>query len=299
MTPARFRWGMLLILIGTLWFLASTDIFNVNFLIDLAIFLPVLLIAIGIEKIFTKTKLEAVAYLTTIAFVGAAFYIAVTGSSGGDRSSFFSEYEEIIQMEDGIEAIQARIELDNTDLTIRDATEYLAYGRFNEFTRKPDFEYTRSGDDAVLTVESRSGGILGGRVKIDTDRPQDWYLSFNDRTPLDLECIGNEADMHLNLATTPLHRLDVTAERASVYVKVGDLRETVTLNLGGESSSIRLRVPVNAGLAVFGSEYGSYLEQLGLIERDSAFVSDGFDTLSPRIEVRLGDRLDHLSIDFF
>ncbi len=299
MTPARFRWGMLLVLIGALWFLANIDVLNVNFVLDLAIFIPLLLIAIGIEKIFTRTRLEAISYLTTIAFIGAAFWVAFTGSSGGERGSFFSEYEEIIQMEDGIEAIQVTIEIDNTDLTIRDATEYLAFGRFNEMTRKPRIDYDRAGDDARLTIESRSGGLFGNRIKIDTDRPQDWYMSFNDQAPLDLSCIGNEADMHLNLATTPLERLNVDAHDGSVYVKVGDLRETVSINLGGANSSIRLRVPMQAGLAVFGTEYGSYLQQLGLIERDSMYVSDGYDAMTPRIEVRLGDRLDHLSIDFF
>jgi len=299
MTPARFRWGMILILVGALWFLANIEVLNVNFLLDLAIFLPILLIAIGVEKIFTKTKLQAISYLTTLTFVGAALYVAVAGSSGGDRGSFFSEYEESIQMDDGIDMVQARVDLDHTDLTIRDATDLLAYGRFNEFTRKPVISVDRKGDRAVVYFASRSGSLLGGRIRIDSDRPQDWYLAFNDRTPLDLECSSDNADMHLNLATTPLERLKVQADDGSVYVKVGDLRETVSLSLGGRNSSIRLRVPLNAGLEVFGSEYSSYLEQLGLVMRDSSYVTEGFEETSPRIEVRLGERLDQLSIDFF
>ena len=54
MTPARFRWGLILILIGGLIFLENLNYLNHGFWIDLLIYSPFLLIAIGIEKIFTR-----------------------------------------------------------------------------------------------------------------------------------------------------------------------------------------------------------------------------------------------------
>jgi hypothetical protein len=51
MTPARFRWGMLFILLGTLLLLVNADVLSHNFWIDFIYLLPFLLIAIGLENL--------------------------------------------------------------------------------------------------------------------------------------------------------------------------------------------------------------------------------------------------------
>ena len=49
MTPARFRWGSLLVLVGVILLLRNLDVITNSFWTDFLIYFPILLIAIGIQ----------------------------------------------------------------------------------------------------------------------------------------------------------------------------------------------------------------------------------------------------------
>jgi hypothetical protein len=103
----------------------------------------------------------------------------------------------------------------------------------------------------------------------------------------------------MNLSTTPLLRLDMIAEDASVYLKLGDLEPDVAVKVKGYDSRVRLRIPREAGLRIGGVEDPEYLETVGLIRAQDAFMTAGYDTLAVKIDVELDDRFRSLSIDFY
>ena len=298
MTPARFRWGLFLILLGLLLLLQNFDVLSPNFWIDLAILFPIVLIAVGIEKIFAKTKLRAISYLTSIALFFGGLAIAFYGSSGGEESSFWDSYTFRQETRESVQSIQAELELDDTNLEIRDSGNDLVYAHFGRYSRKPKINYT-VGDVARFDFESRSGAILGGAVQIHTDDPYDWSFRFNENIPLDLICRGKDSRLDLNMSTTPLRRLDLEADETNVYLRLGDLQPLVDVSIFGDNTDVRLRVPETVGLKVFGREFENYLDVIGLAERDEGFVSAGFDTLPNKIQVRLGDRLSDLTIEIY
>ena len=100
-----------------------------------------ILIAIGIEKIFAKSRLQFISYLTSIFLLAGALYVAFTGSLGGVNNSFFSESVYIKEYDPSVNSLKAIMELDETNLTIRDSGDDLIYGQFDRFTCKPDIEY--------------------------------------------------------------------------------------------------------------------------------------------------------------
>lgn len=299
MTPARFRWGLFLVLLGLLLLLRNFDILNDNFWIDLLILFPVVLIMVGIEKIFAKTRLSFISYLTSIALFVGGLAIAFAGSLGGEDTGFFSSSTYVQDIHDEVSLLKAEMNLDESDLTIRDSGDDLVYARFDKFTRKPRIEYAEVGNEAVVEFCGRSRGFLGGAVKIETDEAPDWMVRFNESIPLTMRLTGYKSDMHLMMSTTPLRELDLNADESEVYLKVGDLQPLVNVSIFGEDTELRLRVPRTVGLKVMGQEYRGYLETLGLIEQEDGFVTGGFDTLSNKIEVKLDDRLRSVSVDFF
>ncbi len=299
MTPARFRWGLFLVLLGTLFLLRNMEVLNDNFWTDLLIYFPIVLIGVGIEKIFAKSKLQIISYLTSVFLFFGAMYVAFAGSAGGIAGSFFSRTIFEKEHNPSIRTLHAILGLDEIDLTIRDSGDELIYGRFDKFTHKPKIEYEVVEDEARVTFTSRSKSLLGGAIKIQTGDPQDWYVRFSKDVPLELECSGNSSDLHLNFSTTPLRNLELDTYDATIYLKLGDLEPSVKVDISGEDSKLRLRVPDNVGLMVIGEEYRSYLERIGLVERDGDFVNEGYDSLSQKIEVNLDDRLESLAIDFF
>ncbi|MFQ5498128.1 MAG: LiaI-LiaF-like domain-containing protein [Candidatus Zixiibacteriota bacterium] len=299
MTPSRFRWGIFLVLLGVLLLMRNFDLLEEGFWSVLIVYWPVILIAVGVEKIFASSRLRFLSYLTSVALFGGAVYLALGAGAHNIAGDFFSESTIVEDYDPSVKHLRAVLDLEETDLTVRDAGSAMLYGRFDEFTAKPAWSTTVNGELAVIELTAQAASFLGGIVKIHTDRPQDWYLQFCDRIPLELECSGTEADIHLNLATTPLDRLKLDADDSRVYLKLGSLRPEVRVIILGEDSDVRLRVPLGIGLKVSGDEYQSLLERIGLVQYDGGFVNEGYDTLSSHIDVDLDERLSSFSLDFF
>jgi hypothetical protein len=299
MTPARFRWGILLITFGLLFLLRNLNVLNDNFWADLIIWFPIFLIAVGIEKIFTKTKLVFISYLTSVFLFLGALLIAFSGSIGGQGSDYFSEYSYRLDPDPGIRLIKAKVDIEETDLTIRDSGDELIYAKFNKYTRKPKIDFRENGDVAIINLDSRSGSFLGGMVKVELDDSQDWYMQFSQDIPLELDCSGHKADIHLNFSTTPLRALNLTADDAVVYIKLGELEPDVRLDVKGDNSRVRLRVPGDAGLKVTGDGYDTYLERIGLEATDGVFETPAYNDFRTKIQIDLGKNLGSLSIDYF
>lgn len=300
MTPARFRWGLILVQIGLLMLLRNFNILSDNFWFDLLLFFPLVLILVGIEKIFTKSKLQFISYGTSVLLFAAGFLIAFTGSGDGFEGSFFSETTLTEKYEPGVEQLHAIIKVDETDVTIRDSGDDLLKGEFGQFTRKPNIMTEYSGNKATITLTRRDNSWFGGAVKIDTDEPQDWKLQFNRDIPLNLECYGNSSLLHLNFATTPLERLVLDADESDVYLKIGDMTPDVNIEIKGDRSRLKLRVPADIKLKIFGEDFRSYLYAVGLIEdTDGSFTNDTLSNGKNSININLDDRLESFSLDYF
>ena len=299
MTPARLRWGLLLVMVGLLALLAKAEVIDFSAWSFTVTFLPILLIAIGVEKIFTNSKYQAIAYAAPVILVLSAFVIAASD----DNLSFGEGYLEskiiIEDFDSDIGFVEAVIDLGEGDLEIRDAVDELLLGRFREFSSKPEYRFERVADSARIFLTNTDSKLFGGIVKVETDEPDDWRLSFTRQAPLALTCSGRESDIHLNLATTPLERLRLDADRSDIYVKLGRLLPDVTVSVKGADSKLKLRVPRQAGLRIKGLDDPTFLYEIGLMRDNGSFITTGFDTLESRIDVDLDDRLQTLSIDYY
>jgi cell wall-active antibiotic response 4TMS protein YvqF len=299
MTPARFRWGILFILVGVLILLSRAEVLNHNFWFDFFSLIPFLLIAIGIEKIFTRTRFQVVSYLSSVLLLVGGAWVAFSGSQPGSGGSFF-EAETIQQeVEPSVELLEAVLYLESGDLTIRDATDDLVYGRFREFSDKPKYTYAILDNTALVELDSRGHRGFGGMIRVDTEQPEDWRLKFSNLIPLVLKCDGSESTLHLNLSTTPLRELDLNADESSIYLKLGDLVPDIKVSVKGRDAKLRLRVPGESGLRVIGIEDADYLREVGLTKQNGFFVNEGYDSLKSKIEVELDDRFQSLSIDYY
>ena len=301
MTPARFRWGLLLVQIGLLMLMYNLGILGDNFWEDLLMYFPVVLIAVGVEKIFTRSRMQFISYLSSVFLFFGGLAIAITAGQMGSDGSFFSDYSYDLESDPKVEKIHAIVRLDANDLTIRDSSRDLIRSRFARFTHKPEIEYYLKENEAIIEISGRSGSLIGGLVKIETDEPQDWNLLFSRTVPLELECYGDEADIHLNLSTTPLSVLKLDADDARIYLKIGRLEPLVRVLIRGDDSRLRLRLPGDVGIKVLGEEeeFGALLEQLGLSRHEDAFFNEDFELFDNQVEIELDPRLKSLSIDFF
>ena len=299
MTPARLRWGVILIIIGGLMLLKNLDYVSNSIWEDIAVWLPALLILIGIEKIFTKSSLQAISYGTSLVLLIGVAFLVVQDHDRFDSGSFFERTHYEMGMNPSLKRLHAKLDLGSTNLTIRDNGSELVYGRFERFTAKPEIAYEEENDEGFVSFESRSKRWLGGVVKVDVDESQDWYLRFNDMILLDLECIGTESEIHLNMAPFRLGTLKLSADDASIYIKLGDMEPSTKVSIEGRESRVKLRLPGSSGVRIVGSDYDQVLKTMGMVSREGAFVNAGYDTSGNKIDVDLGPGLSSFSLDFF
>jgi hypothetical protein len=299
MTPARLRWGLILVQIGILILLLNIEAINKNFVLDLLYAFPLFLIAIGIEKIFTRSRLEFISYVTVCAMFLGGLWVAYEGSATDGNLSWWDKTTYKERYDPTVTALHAVLELGRGDLTVRDATDAIVYGKFAEFTAKPRIRYEVQDNEATVEFAGSYGRFLDGAIRIDADWDNDWTLYFCRSVPLKLECYGENSDIHLNLATTPLRKLDLEADDADIYVKIGDLERLVEITLDGADSDLRLRLPEGSGVKIDAGDFASYFRRIGLVEQDGAYLNDGYDSMANKIKIDLDERIDNLKIEFY
>jgi len=303
-TPARFRWGMLFIMVGALILLVNLRVLYGFLWVDVVYFfirfIPFLLIAIGIEKIFSGSRVRYVSYVSTVALVGVGFWLVFEGQRrDGDIKDFFESETIQEEIDPSVTAVEAVLRVGPGSVTVRDATDDLIYGSFGEWSFKPEFRHQVV--DGIAELELANSGATrrswGGVIQIEGDDTDEWYLSFCRKAPLTLKCYGDEADLHLNLSTTPLRDLEVDAPGSDIYLKVGTMEEVVNITVRGEDTKLRLRVPREAGLKVSGLDDPDYLGSVGLAPDGGYYVTPDFENASPQLNVSLDNRFRSLSID--
>ena len=175
MTPARFRWGMAFIAIGFLLLLQNMRVLDWYFTWDLFFFLPLVIIAIGIEKIFTRSRLEFISYFTTLAiFAGISFmvYDSVNASDLGNSSS------NRISIDPSIEAIHAVLNISGGDLEIRDSRRNEISYRFEDWSPRPKIRTDVHDGLLNIQIDSRLWKILGKGFVARMGDDDYWKLAF-------------------------------------------------------------------------------------------------------------------------
>lgn len=299
MSPARFRWGLLLIFFGVLFLLINMGTLNHNIWGDLLYFSPFLLIAIGIEKIFTRSRLELISYASSVLLVAGGLILAFTSGSGGRDTDFFSEVDGRIEAQGDIQTLNAVIRLNEEDLTVSDYTDEVAEWSVEKFTRKPQVDFNKGDGNATLNFENKKGGMWGRVLHIDPDGENIWYLAFSRQIPLFLDCTGDRSDVHLDFSETPLRRLKVDIADGRIYVVIGKSEPNVEFEATGVDAKLRLRVPNDAGLRIRGIDDPEYLRTIGLVESNGDFVTEGYDSMTNKINVKLDDRFNSLTLEFY
>lgn len=300
MTPARFRWGMLLIQIGIFFILQNNDVIDGIAWENLFILFPIVLIAIGIEKIFTKSKLQFIAYATTVGLFVGGFAIVLSSSSVGFQdNNYFSDsiYKE--KLDPKIRMIKAELILEENDLTIRDSGPELILAEFEEFSKKPIIKSTVERDLALISIQARDNSFFGDAIKIHDGRVQDWDIRFSEDLPLDIKCNGYDNDFHLNFLNSRLKKLTLETEGTNIYLKIGFNEPYVQVFIDGDDSKLRLRVPEEIGVKLIGHD-AAFFEKLGFEEtKDGSFVNDFYDTAEGKIDIEIGNNLLSFSLDYY
>jgi hypothetical protein len=300
MSPAKFRWGILFILVGGLLLLNNIDVLDWWVWEDVLSLWPLILIAIGVEKIFTKSKVEFIAYLAPVALAVTVIWVAFDANDGGTTfSRQGSRYLQTIDVEPGIQKIDAMIDLNEGDLRLIGTDTKLFRGRAGGWRDRPTVEYSLKDGVAHVDVKQRGRStrwIQLGRWSGDGD----WRFSLSNKFPVTLKCTGGSSSMTLDCRDLQLDDVEVDSEDGSVTVFIGTLRQSVRVKLTGEEGAFDVRVAPTSGVRVSGADesIGRLLKRIGLTESGQYYQSPGYDTLTPKIDLDLSSDISRFSLDY-
>jgi len=299
MNPARFRWGVLLILIGGL--LLANNIGHLAWWVwaDILSLWPVLLIAIGVEKIFVRSRVEFIAYLAPVALAAVVIWVAVGGWSSDKYDDYGGRGERFrVESYAGLTQVAGLIKMHDNGLNLRGTRGELISARFDGFGRPPKIDYRADGSVGRLEVSDR------GRwrwVHIGDRSSRDLELSLTDSLPLRLACSGNESEMRLDCRDLKVEELTVDSRQGDIRILIGSALGRAKVQVRGDDADFHISLPQDCGLRVTsaGREIGRLLKRIGLRESGGDFMTDGYDTLSPKIDLELSPGVSQLTLDYY
>lgn len=298
MTPSRLRWGLLLLAIGVMLLLNNLGALDWSYWGELIMWWPLILIAIGLEKIFQKSKWSAIAYLSPLILIVAMVAVAVETGSEGEDKGFFSTYRWEQPIDPETNLLDITVEHGGADIFMNRATADLIMARFDRFSRKPEIKFEKVDGVGRIEIKRRFG--RDGVIVIDGHRyGRDWTMSFPENVPIRMNTRGEDADISLNFQGNHLEYLKIDNDDGEIYLKVGSQHPKVDLEISGDDSRFNLRIPREAGLTVDGEEYASYLKAMDLADEGGLYRSAGFDSAAVQVHLKLGRNLSHLSIDYY
>ncbi len=302
MNPARFRWGIFFILAGLLLILSNFRYLDWWVWEEILSLWPLLLIAIGVEKIFSNSKVQFIAYLSPVILAIIVLWVAFSGFPDSNLKRSGDAYRYNLEMDPQYKSLTIDFAMDDADLSIRNtSTDDLIRCRFGSQGGNPETEMSESGGEVSLNFEE--GNNHGGWININHGRRRSsnrWTASVNNTVPLTLKCSGDNSDMRIDCRELKLQELSVDSDDGDISISIGTLEQIVKVSLEGESADYSMFVPAGAGIRVTGADgyINRRFERIGLIKDGDDFITEGYDTLTPKIELEMSQDITQFSLDY-
>jgi hypothetical protein len=313
MAVGKVRTGVILISIGVLLLLNTTGTVDFGFWRWIGKLWPVILIAIGIEKIFSSSQssnMRNLAWLSPIIIVGVVSYAVIAGQRDDNSNTWNDNWQwnwddngnddEPTSTHTWSEAFVADakrlnliMEMSGGRLTVRGGSDAgnLLVARASTRGDKPETSSSVSGD-GVYTVKVSQ-----------YDRPDhrgrdQWIMKVTDSIPVDLKVEGGAARMRLDLSALKVESLQLDVGAADVDIVLGSLVPFVKCDLECGAAAMDITIPSVAGLRLYRDGVISRLSDadLNLVDKGSHSETDGYSDSAVKVEMRVNSALTSLRL---
>lgn len=301
MHAGRLNWGLVFIIIGLFFLGWSTRYLPFDVIVRLVELWPVLLIAIGIQMIFSKSKTPQLAYLSSLLLLGAAIY-AVTPYWGdikyrtAERTSGMIE-QSITQP---VQALEIRADFSDRDFTLDDYEGDAAVMKYDHELVGPEFKFREDENVGQLVISGFGRNWLHFLKEIQDRELPIWKLSLSQVYPLDLYLRAEQSYCYLRMADLNIRSLDLDCEKChEVVLQFGDKIPAEPVLLDLRKSKVRLEIPRELNIMLKdGMSLPYYMtENLGFVERGDDLFSDSVVAEDNLLILDIGPGLRDLEIN--
>ncbi len=299
MKISRIRNGVILISVGLVLLLNNLDYVDWSVWFSILSLWPVLLIAIGIEKLFAKTALSFLALLSPILFLIAILGPAYFYSSQGEKEFFRNTYNWEKELESPYKKGYASLDFKAGRLEIDSNTDKLISAKLDYWRRKPLSIYNYSEQDSLVRLNLKDVDRFwktGFRSSFNKSR--DWNISLSDKIPWELEIENAAMSGDLDFSQLVLENLTIELDASSLKIKLGDKAKFLKASIDADVSSLELLLPKSAGLQIESrsSLSSTQFRDISLNREKKRIWTYNYDTAPSRIDIRLKGAISSLRI---
>jgi len=303
MRISSLRWGIIWIGIGLFFLAINLEVLDSLVFPRLISLWPVLLIAIGIELIFRRTRLYFLALFSPL-LIALAFIIAASGDFRfwnsidfwkGWKSHDSNELTEIANIPLDSLAIEIELLIDSKESQVNflSQNDNAVVIKASYQRRAPIVEHSKTENIHKITFEERSinrttiFGLRRFQPRAEIEIRRD--------LPVSLDLATTAADAELNLEALTLKKFNLDMDCSSAQIKIGNILDSTAIILNGETGKLTLILPHNCGYTVKGNDGKSVELRTLLSER----IKDKENLSGVNVTLELKSEFENLSVEIY
>lgn len=306
MRIGRIRNGVILISLGIVFLLNNMGHVPWPVWFRILSLWPVILIAIGIEKIFAKTRLSFLTILSPLLFMaailgpayfqkvelGKIYHASERYQYSEDLDTSLTEATAVIKLKAG------NLDISSCLLGLED--DKLVVAELNYYKRKPfvSYEYSDFDSSATLDIRDRERGWKGWTSIWGGWAAKDWKIKLTYRIPINLRIHAKAADGELDLSDLKLKNLNLDIQAANFNIKLGDLVDEVNGRIDSDASRLSLLIPEDMGLKIenHAKLTSTSFSDISVLKHDNIYQTSNFEQALKKITLSLEGSVTRLVV---
>jgi len=249
MKAKNIIWGLVLVLIGTLFILKNLDVIYFSWHSIWRLW-PLILVLIGVTILPVKDAVKVVLTIIVL-IIGALFLVYYPKNDDGDGRWFFDHDRDLSENPTQMDIDQRIFESFDTTISLASLDFDAAAGDFRidqasdelfEFEREGNLgRYTYSikdlGEKREIRIELEEGHVIRGDLKNRVS------VKLNPNPVWDLNVDVGAANIDMDLSAFKVSRIDINGGASSMNFTIGNLHNDCEMKINSGASSIYIRVP--------------------------------------------------------
>jgi hypothetical protein len=302
------RWGIIWIGIGLLFLAINLELLDTLVFPRLFSLWPILLIAIGVELMFRRTRLYFLAFLSPL-LIAAAFIFAAyaQGDWGWNADEFWRRWvwqaegkktnEVEIPSDSTIAALELDLQLGSSEVLLRPTSDRLFAVTTEYYRRSPWVEHTRVGDIEKIEYVNRERtrlAIFGFNVAASRNE-----IYIADYIPVTASVSALEQESNLDFSRLRLTKLDLNIRSDRTQIIIGEMTDTLFMTISGKTDELDIYIPTDYGLIIRGDSLmlDRLLDGSSLSPAADGFHSGNYAKNPKNISVQLDAKIGMVSLD--
>lgn len=302
MKIARIRNGVILISLGLVFLLNNLGYVPWDVWFRILSLWPIILVALGIEIIFKKTRLSFLTILSPLLFMAAILgptYFQRVELTGIYRAIETYQYDE--DLDTSVAKVTAIIQLRAGNLKVSSETGRLVSAKLDYWKRKPITTSEYSGFDSSATLEIRDKDTDWKGWSWRAWGAKDWDIRLTNRVPVNLRIYAKATDGELDLSDLRVTNLNLETKAGNFDIKLGDLVDQMNGTIESDASRLHLLIPEDVGLRIENHSRltSTSFSDLSILKYDNIYETSNFERAPRKVTIYLEGSVTRLEVESY